>query len=187
MISKIICVVFSTIPQQGKRVLNWIPNTGVVQLPVQLMMDLPTFNTSLTPCLMQRYSSFVHNPPQLELLPPKCWCPFQRMCFLGRIIVLLPDLYRLVALSSYQPQSCPIECGAHHAGFRTQGTWLRNRVAVLKSMSRFPVIEAVCSVVAARKRDIVLVHGNCVDNAVGRLEVLHEVAAWTHPLLHRLR
>lgn len=127
------------------------------------------------------------NECHLELLPAQRWLPLKRMRLLCGIVILLPDLYRLVRATNNQSQTCPVVRRAHDASLRVQGPWLGNLLGVLESVTCLPVPERHGAVVAAGEHDVVFVDSECVDNAVGGLEVEHEVTSWAHPLLDRLR
>ena len=126
----------------------------------------------------------IHPPiTTLILLATKCGFPIQRMRLLGRILILLPNLDRLVGFSGNETKTCFVKRRAHDTSFRLEGAGLCDALRVLEAMSSFPVVKGSLAVVATSEHDVVLVYRQRVDDAVYGGEVLHKVAVGAEPLL----
>lgn len=112
----------------------------------------------------------------------KCRLPVERVRLFRRVFILLPDLDRLVGLSGDKTQARLVECRTHNTGFSFKGTRLCNTLAMLETMAGLPVVERGFTVIATSEHNVVLVHGERVDDAVDRREVLHKVAVRAQPL-----
>lgn len=103
---------------------------------------------------------------------------FRRSLFIGP-----PDLDRLIRFTGNQPQTRLIKRRGHDTRFCVQRTGLSRCVNRLEAVTRLPIPETHGTVIAAGEEDVVLVYSERVDNGVVALEVLHEVALGTLPLL----
>ena len=104
------------------------------------------------------------------------------MCLRRGRLIRLPNLNCLVRLSNDQTQASAIKGRAHDAGLSVKGARLGDGIEGLVPVARLPVPEAHAPVVAAGEQ-YVLVDSERVDDGVVALEVAHERALGTLPLL----
>jgi len=116
------------------------------------------------------------NHIHLEFPSSKCRLPVERVCLFRGVLILLPNLDRLVRLSSDETQAGFVECRAHDTCFSFERTRLCDTFAMLEPMACLPVVERGFAVVATGEHDVILIYRECVDDAVDRREVLHEIA-----------
>ena len=119
----------------------------------------------------------------LILLPPQRRFPLQRMRLRRRLLILPPNLNRLISLSANQSQSRLVKRAGKDPALRIQGTRLRRRIQRLIPISRLPVPKGHGSVVAAGEEDVVFVDAEGVDDGVLTVEILHEGTLGAFPLL----
>lgn len=120
----------------------------------------------------------------LEFLATQCRFPIKRVRFFACVLVLLPDLYRLVGFTCDETETGPVKGRAHDTSFSIEGTRLCNGIGSLKSMSGLPVPEGNCAIIAAREEDVVFVGGESVYNGIVADEVLHQSAFGAFELLY---
>ena len=105
------------------------------------------------------------------------------MRLFGGLIIGLPHFDGLVGLTREETETGAIEGRRHDTGLRIQRPRLCHRIHGLEAVARLPVPEAHGAVVATGEHDVVFVDGDGVDDGVVALEVLHEGALGTLPLL----
>eukprot|EP00282_Hemiselmis_andersenii_P014384 CAMPEP_0114111388 /NCGR_PEP_ID=MMETSP0043_2-20121206/1828_1 /TAXON_ID=464988 /ORGANISM="Hemiselmis andersenii, Strain CCMP644" /LENGTH=351 /DNA_ID=CAMNT_0001203419 /DNA_START=10 /DNA_END=1061 /DNA_ORIENTATION=- len=109
--------------------------------------------------------------------------PLDGVGLLRCVLILLPDLDRLVGLTGDEPRARDVKGGGVDASLTLQGPRLHLRLLRLKVVPRAPVEELDRPVVIASHKHVVPVDCYAVDNRLVRLDVLHEDAVWALPLL----
>lgn len=119
----------------------------------------------------------------LKFLPSQRRLPIQRMRLRRRLHILPPNLNRLIRLPTNQPQPRPIKRTRKDPALSVQRPRLRSRIQTLIPVSGLPIPKRNGAVIAAGEEHVVFVDAERVDDGVLAVEILHEGAFGTFPLL----
>lgn len=109
-----------------------------------------------------------------------------RVCLRTRVFVLFPNLYRFISLTGDEACSRQIERTCEDPCLAVQRSRLHDRALFLEAVPSLPVAESEHSIVAAGKKNALLVHGNRVQNVVVSADVPQELRLLitSHTLTH---
>eukprot|EP00961_Rhodomonas_salina_P204101 2754095-Rhodomonas_salina.4 len=129
-----------------------------------------------------------HEPLASLALPPLLGAgsrglPVNRVRLGRGVLVLLPDLDRLVGLARDQARAGLVKGHGVDAGLRLERARLHNRLLGVEVVPGLPVEELHVPVVLAGHEHVVVVDRDRVDDGPRTVDVLHEGALRTLPLL----